>query len=169
MGMLYFHLQEEEDKKAAEPEIVAGLKIMKKPEPGSAAGAAAAAGGSAPAGAAAAAGGGAGSGRPAAGVVGDGGASWRLKALKRAQERAKAEGKSLHEVGAGAPGCRLDCAAQGSIRKHEWLCLNMVCVCVCVYVLNIKQTEQFRHTRARSYPQVPTPATECVCVRAGGG
>ncbi|PNW70985.1 hypothetical protein CHLRE_17g741550v5 [Chlamydomonas reinhardtii] len=90
--------QEEEDKKAAEPEIVAGLKIMKKPEPGSAAGAAAAAGGSAPAGAAAAAGGGAGSGRPAAGVVGDGGASWRLKALKRAQERAKAEGKSLHEV-----------------------------------------------------------------------
>ncbi|KZV50426.1 hypothetical protein F511_09484 [Dorcoceras hygrometricum] len=31
-------------------------------------------------------------------VVGDGGASWRLKALKRSQEQAAREGKKLHEV-----------------------------------------------------------------------
>jgi hypothetical protein len=35
--------------------------------------------------------------RPTA-AVGDGGASWRLKALKRAQERAAAEGRSVQEV-----------------------------------------------------------------------
>jgi hypothetical protein len=31
-------------------------------------------------------------------VVGDGGASWRLKALKRAQEQAAREGRSFQEV-----------------------------------------------------------------------
>ena len=31
-------------------------------------------------------------------VVGDGGASWRLKALKRAQEQAAREGRRLNEV-----------------------------------------------------------------------
>lgn len=31
-------------------------------------------------------------------VVGDGGASWRLKALKRAQEQAAREGRKLQEV-----------------------------------------------------------------------
>lgn len=31
-------------------------------------------------------------------VVGDGGASWRLKALKRAQEQATREGRSFQEV-----------------------------------------------------------------------
>lgn len=31
-------------------------------------------------------------------VVGDGGASWRLKALKRAQEQAAREGRKLDEV-----------------------------------------------------------------------
>lgn len=31
-------------------------------------------------------------------VVGDGGASWRLKALKRAQEQAAREGRQLQEV-----------------------------------------------------------------------
>ncbi|EFN55254.1 hypothetical protein CHLNCDRAFT_134588 [Chlorella variabilis] len=35
--------------------------------------------------------------RPAAGI-GDGGASWRLKALKRAQQQAEQEGKKLNEV-----------------------------------------------------------------------
>lgn len=32
-------------------------------------------------------------------VVGDGGASWRLKALRRAQEQADREGRKLDEVG----------------------------------------------------------------------
>lgn len=31
-------------------------------------------------------------------VVGDGGASWRMKALKRAREQAKEQGKDLDEV-----------------------------------------------------------------------
>lgn len=31
-------------------------------------------------------------------VIGDGGASWRLKALKRAQEQAAREGRKLQEV-----------------------------------------------------------------------
>jgi len=31
-------------------------------------------------------------------LVGDGGASWRLKALKRAQEQAARDGKNLEEV-----------------------------------------------------------------------
>lgn len=31
-------------------------------------------------------------------VVGDGGASWRLKALKRAEEQASREGRSIEEV-----------------------------------------------------------------------
>lgn len=31
-------------------------------------------------------------------VVGDGGASWRLKALKRAQEQAAREGRKVNEV-----------------------------------------------------------------------
>ncbi|KDP45651.1 hypothetical protein JCGZ_17258 [Jatropha curcas] len=35
---------------------------------------------------------------PPSSVVGDGGASWRLKALKRAQEQAKREGRKLEEV-----------------------------------------------------------------------
>lgn len=34
----------------------------------------------------------------ASSVVGDGGASWRLKALKRAKEQAAREGKQLDEV-----------------------------------------------------------------------
>lgn len=33
-----------------------------------------------------------------ASVIGDGGASWRLKALKRAKEQAAREGKDLDEV-----------------------------------------------------------------------
>lgn len=32
-------------------------------------------------------------------AVGDGGASWRLKALRRAQEQAEREGRKLDEVG----------------------------------------------------------------------
>jgi hypothetical protein len=35
---------------------------------------------------------------PTAGGVGDGGASWRLKALRRAQERAAEEGRTLDAV-----------------------------------------------------------------------
>lgn len=31
-------------------------------------------------------------------VVGDGGASWRLKALKRAEEQATREGRNLQDV-----------------------------------------------------------------------
>ena len=31
-------------------------------------------------------------------VVGDGGLSWRLKALKRAKEQAEREGRTLHKV-----------------------------------------------------------------------
>lgn len=91
----------------AEPEIHVGLRIMKKPEAGSGSGAAAGAGGAAGgpaeagralggAGGPAAAGRGGGAQRVAG--VGDGGVSWRLKALKRAQEQAKAEGRSLSEV-----------------------------------------------------------------------
>ena len=38
-------------------------------------------------------------GRPAAAVVGDGGASWRMKALRRAQAQATEEGSNLSEVG----------------------------------------------------------------------
>jgi hypothetical protein len=34
----------------------------------------------------------------ASSVVGDGGASWRLKALKRAKEQAAREGRNLDEV-----------------------------------------------------------------------
>lgn len=34
----------------------------------------------------------------ASSVVGDGGASWRLKALKRAQEQAARDGRKLDEV-----------------------------------------------------------------------
>lgn len=35
---------------------------------------------------------------PASSVVGDGGASWRLKALKRAREQAIREGRKVDEV-----------------------------------------------------------------------
>ena len=35
---------------------------------------------------------------PTAGAVGDGGASWRMKALRRAQERAAEEGRTLDSV-----------------------------------------------------------------------
>lgn len=93
----------------AEPEIHVGLRVMKKPEVGSGSGAAAgaqgpaggpaAAAGGGPGGAGGAAAAGRGGGAPrAGGGVGDGGVSWRLKALKRAQEQAKAEGRSLSEV-----------------------------------------------------------------------
>lgn len=34
-------------------------------------------------------------------VIGDGGASWRLRALKRAQQSAKEEGKNVAEVCTG--------------------------------------------------------------------
>ncbi|KAI7995657.1 CWF19-like protein 2 [Camellia lanceoleosa] len=40
----------------------------------------------------------AGRNQPSSHVVGDGGASWRLKALKRAQEQAAREGMALEEV-----------------------------------------------------------------------
>ena len=35
---------------------------------------------------------------PVGGAVGDGGASWRMKALRRAQERAAEEGRTLDAV-----------------------------------------------------------------------
>ena len=37
-------------------------------------------------------------------TIGDGGASWRLKAMKRAQQLAKEEGRDASEVGDGARG-----------------------------------------------------------------
>ncbi|KXZ45589.1 hypothetical protein GPECTOR_53g82 [Gonium pectorale] len=93
--------EEEEDKQrqeaaAAEPEIFPGLRIMKKAD--TAAADADGARAPAPEQRAPAAATGAAPGRPALAGIGDGGASWRLKALRRAQEQAKAEGRSLHEV-----------------------------------------------------------------------
>jgi hypothetical protein len=49
-------------------------------------------------------------GQPAAGV-GDGGASWRLKALKRARETAQREGKQLSDVVGGRWGSLSDLTA----------------------------------------------------------
>lgn len=86
--------------------LIPGLRIMKQSDPtttagaGAAAAAAGGAGGSA-GGAAAGAGGGPGSAGGAgakAAVVGDGGLSWRLKALARAKARAAEEGSSLAAV-----------------------------------------------------------------------
>merc|ERR1711908_3493 len=49
-------------------------------------------------------------------VVGDGGASWRMKALKRAARRAEEEGKKLKDVAADRWGSLRDLT--GGITKH---------------------------------------------------
>ncbi|GMH40688.1 hypothetical protein BSKO_08592 [Bryopsis sp. KO-2023] len=50
-------------------------------------------------------------------VVGDGGASWRLKALKRMRMRAENEGKSLQDI-AESRGLDLDKLAEAATRTH---------------------------------------------------
>jgi hypothetical protein len=72
-----------------EPELHVGLRYMDGSKPPGATAAAAAPGG------------GAGDAVPMP-TIGDGGASWRLKALKRAQQLAKEEGKDVSEVCVGA-------------------------------------------------------------------
>lgn len=77
----------EEKPKDEEPTVVFGLRIM-KPQAAAAANGADAAPAPVPD-----------AGPTAPGVgVGDGGASWRLRALRRAQERAREEGKAFKEV-----------------------------------------------------------------------
>jgi hypothetical protein len=65
-----------------------------------------------------------GGGRPA-GVVGDGGLSWRLKALKRAQEQATASGGSLGSIVAERWGSLSDLTAsltEGRAADGECAC-----------------------------------------------
>ncbi|GFR46090.1 hypothetical protein Agub_g7557 [Astrephomene gubernaculifera] len=99
-------VQEQHDRQdealPAEPEVVAGLRVMRKHNPEALGGMGASAPGAALAATNTAAlasdsRSGMASGRTGA-MVGDGGASWRLKALRRAQEQARAEGRNLQEV-----------------------------------------------------------------------
>ena len=60
-------------------------------------------------------------GRQAAPVVGDGGASWRMKALRRAQAQAAEEGSNLGEVSLlfGRSASLITCIAAGSSGPAE--------------------------------------------------
>lgn len=57
-------------------------------------------------------------------VIGDGGASWRLKALRRAQEQADREGRKLDEVGI------LTCTVIYRWQQNAWGSLSQLAVSV---------------------------------------